>query len=192
MFRKSQTIKLPFENIHNSCSLPGFFQVLAELKEYATEVDVDFVRKAVRAIGRCAIKVEASVQWWLWSWYRGRSALLTLFFKIIFEVYQSKKAHRQNIQEFLMKGSYPWFFSSPRESFKSCFWFSLLFRYFHISPNSVLTLLLLGLPVANTANPLLGDGQLSLCGRLSCLVPLLSSGVAVSRAFAPMSVISVN
>lgn len=36
-------------------------QVLAELKEYATEVDVDFVRKAVRAIGRCAIKVEASV-----------------------------------------------------------------------------------------------------------------------------------
>lgn len=35
-----------------------FTQVLAELKEYATEVDVDFVRKAVRAIGRCAIKVE--------------------------------------------------------------------------------------------------------------------------------------
>lgn len=37
-------------------------QVLAELKEYATEVDVDFVRKAVRAIGRCAIKVEDSAQ----------------------------------------------------------------------------------------------------------------------------------
>uniref|UniRef100_U5EX18 AP complex subunit beta n=1 Tax=Corethrella appendiculata TaxID=1370023 RepID=U5EX18_9DIPT len=35
-------------------------QVLSELKEYATEVDVDFVRKAVRAIGRCAIKVEPS------------------------------------------------------------------------------------------------------------------------------------
>ena len=33
-------------------------QVLLELKEYATEVDVDFVRKAVRAIGRCAIKLE--------------------------------------------------------------------------------------------------------------------------------------
>jgi len=32
-------------------------QVLSELKEYATEVDVDFVRKSVRAIGRCAIKV---------------------------------------------------------------------------------------------------------------------------------------
>jgi len=25
---------------------------------YSTEVDVDFVRKSVRAIGRCAIKVE--------------------------------------------------------------------------------------------------------------------------------------
>ncbi|XP_075154491.1 adaptor protein complex 1/2, beta subunit [Haematobia irritans] len=37
-------------------------QVLSELKEYATEVDVDFVRKAVRAIGRCAIKVEASAE----------------------------------------------------------------------------------------------------------------------------------
>jgi vesicle coat complex subunit len=37
-------------------------QVLAELKEYATEVDVDFVRKSVRAIGRCAIKVEGSAQ----------------------------------------------------------------------------------------------------------------------------------
>lgn len=28
---------------------------------YATEVDVDFVRKSVRAIGRCAIKVEVCV-----------------------------------------------------------------------------------------------------------------------------------
>lgn len=37
-------------------------QVLSELKEYATEVDVDFVRKAVRAIGRCAIKVETSAE----------------------------------------------------------------------------------------------------------------------------------
>ncbi|XP_056274448.1 AP-1 complex subunit beta-1 isoform X2 [Pseudoliparis swirei] len=37
-------------------------QVLAELKEYSTEVDVDFVRKAVRAIGRCAIKVEQSAE----------------------------------------------------------------------------------------------------------------------------------
>ncbi|XP_012944461.1 AP-1 complex subunit beta-1 [Aplysia californica] len=37
-------------------------QVLAELKEYATEVDVDFVRKSVRAIGRCAIKVEEAAE----------------------------------------------------------------------------------------------------------------------------------
>ncbi|KAJ2452369.1 hypothetical protein GGF42_004043, partial [Coemansia sp. RSA 2424] len=32
--------------------------VLAELTEYATEIDVDFVRKAVRSIGRIAIKIE--------------------------------------------------------------------------------------------------------------------------------------
>lgn len=37
-------------------------QVLSELKEYATEVDVDFVRKSVRAIGRCAIKVEPAAE----------------------------------------------------------------------------------------------------------------------------------
>ncbi|CAH8444345.1 unnamed protein product [Schistosoma haematobium] len=37
-------------------------QVLAELKEYAKEVDVDFVRKAVRAIGRCAIKIESAAE----------------------------------------------------------------------------------------------------------------------------------
>ena len=29
---------------------------------YATEVDVDFVRKSVRAIGRCAIKVESAAE----------------------------------------------------------------------------------------------------------------------------------
>ncbi|KZT26243.1 Adaptor protein complex beta subunit [Neolentinus lepideus HHB14362 ss-1] len=33
-------------------------EVLAELQEYASEVDVDFVRKAVRSMGRLAIKVE--------------------------------------------------------------------------------------------------------------------------------------
>jgi vesicle coat complex subunit len=32
-------------------------EVLAELKEYASEVDVDFVRKAVRSIGRLAINL---------------------------------------------------------------------------------------------------------------------------------------
>ncbi|KAF2862255.1 Adaptor protein complex beta subunit [Piedraia hortae CBS 480.64] len=33
-------------------------QLLAELKEYAMEVDMDFVRKAIRAIGQVAIKIE--------------------------------------------------------------------------------------------------------------------------------------
>jgi len=37
-------------------------QVLLEFKEYATEVDVDFVRRSVRAIGRCAIKLERAAQ----------------------------------------------------------------------------------------------------------------------------------
>ncbi|KAK4704292.1 AP-1 complex subunit beta-1, partial [Phenoliferia sp. Uapishka_3] len=35
---------------------------LSELKEYASEVDVDFVRKAVKAIGQCAIKIEAAAE----------------------------------------------------------------------------------------------------------------------------------
>ncbi|CAG8552470.1 11386_t:CDS:2, partial [Racocetra persica] len=35
-------------------------QVLSELKEYATEVDVDFVRKSVRSIGRLAVKIEST------------------------------------------------------------------------------------------------------------------------------------
>ena len=37
-------------------------QVLSELKEYSTEVNVDFVTKSVRAIGRCVIKVEQSAE----------------------------------------------------------------------------------------------------------------------------------
>ena len=37
-------------------------QVLSELQEYANEVDVKFVRKSVRAIGRIAIKIEESVE----------------------------------------------------------------------------------------------------------------------------------
>ena len=37
-------------------------QVLLEFKEYAQEVDVEFVRKAVRAIGRCAIKLERAAE----------------------------------------------------------------------------------------------------------------------------------
>jgi AP-1 complex subunit beta-1 len=37
-------------------------QVLLELKEYATEVNVDFVRKSVSAIGRCAVKLERAAE----------------------------------------------------------------------------------------------------------------------------------
>jgi AP-1 complex subunit beta-1 len=37
-------------------------QVLLEFKEYATEVDVDFVRRSVRAIGRCAVAIEAAAE----------------------------------------------------------------------------------------------------------------------------------
>merc|ERR1712176_1262119 len=37
-------------------------QVLPEMKEYATEVDVDFVRKSVSAIGRCAVKLERAAE----------------------------------------------------------------------------------------------------------------------------------
>jgi len=37
-------------------------QVLLEFKEYATEVDVEFVRKSVLAIGRCAISIEGAAE----------------------------------------------------------------------------------------------------------------------------------
>lgn len=37
-------------------------QILLEFKEYATEVDVDFVRRSVRAIGRCAISIESAAE----------------------------------------------------------------------------------------------------------------------------------
>ena len=44
--------------INNFCLM----QVLLEFKEYATEVDVDFVRRSVRAIGRCAISLERAAE----------------------------------------------------------------------------------------------------------------------------------
>ncbi|KAG8684490.1 beta-adaptin [Ceratobasidium sp. 394] len=36
--------------------------LLSELKEYASEADVDFVRRAIKTIGHCAIKIEASAE----------------------------------------------------------------------------------------------------------------------------------
>ncbi|SAM09115.1 hypothetical protein [Absidia glauca] len=44
------------------CNDRNVDQLLSELKEYANEVDVDFVRKAVSAIGRCAIKIEEAAE----------------------------------------------------------------------------------------------------------------------------------
>ncbi|PWN44213.1 putative adapter-related protein complex 1 beta 1 subunit [Ceraceosorus guamensis] len=36
--------------------------LLSELKEYASEVDVDFVRRSIRAIGQCAIKIDDAAE----------------------------------------------------------------------------------------------------------------------------------
>ncbi|KAI8071065.1 adaptin N terminal region-domain-containing protein [Gongronella butleri] len=44
------------------CNDRNVDQLLSELKEYANEVDVDFVRKSVNAIGRCAIKIEEAAE----------------------------------------------------------------------------------------------------------------------------------
>lgn len=38
----------------------NFEQLLAELREYALEVDMDFVRRAIKAIGQVAIKIESA------------------------------------------------------------------------------------------------------------------------------------
>ena len=34
--------------------------LILEIFSYASEIDIDFVRKSVRAIGRCAIKIEST------------------------------------------------------------------------------------------------------------------------------------
>ncbi|CAO3702658.1 unnamed protein product [Rhizopus stolonifer] len=44
------------------CNDRNVDQLLSELKEYANEVDVDFVRKSVHAIGRCAIKIDEAAE----------------------------------------------------------------------------------------------------------------------------------
>ena len=40
----------------------NYEQLLGELKEYAMEVDMDFVRRAVKAVGQVAIKIEAATE----------------------------------------------------------------------------------------------------------------------------------
>ena len=57
MCTKGSLILHVYMYIHTSQSTPR-----PPLLRYATEVDVDFVRKSVRAIGRCAIKVETSAE----------------------------------------------------------------------------------------------------------------------------------
>lgn len=54
-------IPAQFSKIGMTCSY-CMLQVLLEFKEYATEVDVDFVRRSVRAIGRCAISLERAAE----------------------------------------------------------------------------------------------------------------------------------
>lgn len=44
-----------------SLATPKYLErILGEFKEYSTQADVSFVRAAVRAIGRCAIKLDSS------------------------------------------------------------------------------------------------------------------------------------
>ena len=43
-------------------SVKNVEKVLLEFKEYASEVDVEFVRKSVLAIGRCAIKIDKAAE----------------------------------------------------------------------------------------------------------------------------------
>ncbi|KAK1827370.1 hypothetical protein QBC39DRAFT_361951 [Podospora conica] len=43
---------------YSACNEENIDEVLTELREYATEIDVYFVRKAVRAIGKLTIKIE--------------------------------------------------------------------------------------------------------------------------------------
>jgi AP-1 complex subunit beta-1 len=72
IFRKGEEIKVFFCNFNDPLyvklekleimirlvDLKTIDQFLHEVKEYASELDVPFVRKAVSAIGRCAIKLE--------------------------------------------------------------------------------------------------------------------------------------
>lgn len=50
------------EIIYKLVSMNNIDLVLNELKEYASEVDVQFVKRSVRLIGQCAIKLEKAAQ----------------------------------------------------------------------------------------------------------------------------------
>ncbi|KAF9885690.1 hypothetical protein FE257_012672 [Aspergillus nanangensis] len=55
-------IRVFFCNYNDPIYVKNISIVLAELREYATEIDVHFVRKAVRAIGKLAIKIESAAR----------------------------------------------------------------------------------------------------------------------------------
>ena len=72
-------------------------QILHELKEYANEIDVEFVRKSVRAIGRCAIKLEKASERCvqaLWELLKGKVSYVVqeaiIVIKDIFRKYPGK------------------------------------------------------------------------------------------------------
>jgi vesicle coat complex subunit len=72
-------------------------QILHELKEYANEIDIEFVRKAVRTIGRCAIKLEKASERCvqaLWELLKGKVSYVvqeaTIVIKDIFRKYPGK------------------------------------------------------------------------------------------------------
>lgn len=63
--RYNDPLYLKFEKLEimvNLATPDNVDQLVAELKEYAHEVDMEFVRRAIRAIGQCAIKIEASAE----------------------------------------------------------------------------------------------------------------------------------
>ncbi|CAN6629168.1 AP-1 complex subunit beta-1 [Trichomonascus vanleenenianus] len=56
---------LKFEKLEimvNLASDKNVDELVAELKEYSMEVDMDFSRRAIRAIGQCAIEIEAAAE----------------------------------------------------------------------------------------------------------------------------------
>jgi vesicle coat complex subunit len=63
------------------CNEKNVDQVLSEFKEYCNEVDVEFVRKSVRAIGRCAIKLEEAAERCVNVLLELISTMIIMFFK---------------------------------------------------------------------------------------------------------------
>lgn len=62
-YNDPQYVKLEkLEVIVKLCTEKNADQVLLELKEYASEVDVDFVKKSIRAMARVALKVPSASQ----------------------------------------------------------------------------------------------------------------------------------